>query len=847
VKTTRFPHRLLIFLLSLLSSPFFAALYGALVLLFHCFLLFLNHIILPTSPLSFISGRYQNFPLHLQHALLYLYCCLSPTAYSPSNTRPDTLSQPPNSTMASTANQQQPFPAVPPSMSAGDHEMRDYYAPQDAPRPTLHQTPYLKPYLGLRARLSQIWINKWTILLLLVLIRLLFAIASTDSSLVSARREALSACTAIEKVGSTMASMPHHMAKGVNELTASGVEKGVNGLMTMLEMSVTAIEEIVLFVIHMMTSTYLCLITLAVRGSMQAAVEIGQEISKGLNETIEAVTGDMGEAVKDVTDAMNAVAEKLNSFIGGGKLPSINLDEEITKLKALEAPPELNEGLQKLNSSIPDFKDVQQFVDDVIRTPFEEVKKLIIGMNNFTFDRDLFPVPQKEQLNFCSEGNSINNFFDDLIEMCYKARKVALAVLIVMAALAIIPMAIMERRRYRKMQERAALFEQGHEPMDVVYVASRTTSGGLGLWLGRRFGSSRRQAVMRWAWAYATTLPMLFLISLGIAGLFSCFCQWLLLRQIQAKTPELTNQVAGFAEKVVTSLNNASMSWSGGVNGAMTKFDTEINVEILGWVNTTTEAVNGTLNAFVEKMSDTLSDVFGDTILKDAISEVLNCLIGLKIAGVQKGLTWVHDHAHVQFPSVKNDTLSLKALAEKSDSDSAAELFSDPNSKSKEEVSEAVDHVIEKLISGIRTEALISLALLLIWLAIAVTGFIYASTHMVRRDAAAGSPYVIDPTTDEGAAKEAPITPPPYEYPVNKAAPYTLQPRPFQTYGPNDNDLSEEKVGQVDARTVTGTVRPGHARASSHAQVADPSPCDEKHNPFAEPYRPRKENPFHDQ
>jgi hypothetical protein len=731
-------------------------------------------------------------------------------------------------------------------MSAGDHEMRDYYAPQDAPRPTLNQTPYLKPYLGLRARLSQIWINKWTILLLLVLVRLLFSIASTDASLVSARREALSACTAIEKVGSTMASMPHHMAKGVNELTASGVEKGVSGLMTMLEMSVTAVEEIVLFVIGMLTNTYLCLITLAVAGSMHAAVEIGNEITKHLNETIDEVTGDIGDAVSSVTDGINKLMDTVN-FFNNGKTPEINLDKQIEKLKSLEAPPQIQEGLNKLNQSIPDFKDVQEFTEKIIRTPFEEIKTLISGMNNFTFDRDLFPVPQKEQLNFCSEGNSINDFFDDLIVMCYTARKVALGVLIVMAVLAIIPMAIMEKRRYRKMEERAALFHHGHEPMDVVYVASRPTSGGIGLWLGRRFGSARRQAVMRWAWAYATSVPMIFLISLAVAGLFSCFCQWLLLRQIQAKTPELTNQVAGFAEKVVTSLNNASMSWSGGVNGAMSKFDSEINGEIFGWVNTTTEAVNSTLNGFVDQMHDKLQDVFGDSILKDAIQDVLNCLIGLKIAGVQKGLTWVHDHAHVQFPGVKNDTLSLKALAEKSDSDSAAELFSDPNGKAKEEVSEAINHVIEKLMSGIRTEALISTVILLIWLAIAVSGLIYASTHMARRDAAEGSPYVIDPAVDnENSAKEYPTTPPPYEYPVNKAAPYTLQPRPFQTYEPNDNDPATEKVGQVDARTVTPIVRPVHNRTSSHVQLAEPSPLDEKHDPFADNNRPRKENPFRD-
>ncbi|OSS50413.1 hypothetical protein B5807_05183 [Epicoccum nigrum] len=733
--------------------------------------------------------------------------------------------------MASSANQQQSFPAVPPSMSAGDHEMRDYYAPQTATRPPMNQTPNFKPYLGLRARLSQIWINRWTILLLLVLVRLLIAIASTNSSLASARREALSACTQVEKIGSSMASMPHYMAKGVNEMTASGVEKAVSGLMSMLEMSVTGVEEIILFVIHMMTQTYLCLITLAVSGSLHAAVEIGTEMSKALNQTIDEVTDDMGNAVKKVSDGINSVLDKINFNLPGFDKPEINLDSQIAKLKGLEVPPELEKGLQELNSSIPTFEQVQNFTDSIIRLPFEEVKKLIRGTNNFTFDRDLLPIPQKEALNFCSEGNSINDFFDDLIVMAYDARKIALGVLIVLAILVCVPMAWMEVRRYRRMQERAALFEEGHEGMDVVYLASRPTSSGLGLWIGRRFGSARRQAIARWAWAYATSVPMLFLLALGIAGLFACFCQYLLLKAIQDKTPELTNQVADFAGKVVASLNNASMSWSEGVNGAVAKLDDEINNDILGWVNTSTTAVNETLNTFVDQMSTTLNTTFGGTILYDPIKEVLNCLIGLKIASFQNGLTWVHDHAHVSFPGVSNDTFSLGATAQVSDSGSAAELMSDPNGKAADEITEAVNHVIEKLMSAIQTEAFISGALVLIWLFIAIGGLVYASTHLFRRDAESGTDYHVDPSMQPSKAPvNAESAPPQYvanDYQVNKSAPYTITPRPFQTI-----EADAEKIGQVGARAVNDSARPGHVRMSSHGTLAQPSPLDEKSNPF---------------
>jgi cell division protein FtsL len=641
-----------------------------------------------------------------------------------------------------------------------------------------------------------------------------------------------------------MASMPHYMSKGVNEMTASGFEKAVSGLMTMLEMSVTGVEEIILFVIHMMTSTYLCLITLAVSGSLHAAVEIGEAVNKQLNETITSVTEEMGDAVKSVSDGIASIVDKINFNIPGFDPPTINLDEQINKLKSLEMPPGLTENLQKLNASIPTFEEVQNFTDNIIRLPFEEVKELIRGMNTFEFDRSVLPVPQKEVLTFCSDGNSINSFFDDLIELAYNARKIALGVLIVAAILVCVPMAWMEMRRYRKMQERAALFAEGHDGMDVIYLASRPTSSGIGLWFGRRFGSSRRQAVMRWAWAYATSIPMMFLISLGIAGLFACFCQYLLLKAIEDKTPELTDQVADFAGKVVESLNNASMSWSKSVNGAVGGMDSKISEDISSWVNTSTTAVNDTLNAFVDQMSTTLNDTFGGTVLHDPIKEVLNCLIGLKIAGFQSGLTWVKENAHVQFPGVANDTLSIGALAEQADSDSASQLLADPSGKAKDEITEAVERVIDKLMSGIQTEALISTALIIIWLVIAIGGLVYASTQLFRRDdlELGRNPYVVNPALDHEPKPSAdyPTTAPPRyvpnDYNVNKAAPYTLAPRPFSTFEHDDNIApATEKVGQVGARAVTDSARPGHLRTSSHGQLADPSPADDRAGPFSDP------------
>ena len=47
--------------------------------------------------------------------------------------------------------------------------------------------------------------------------------------------------------------MPYYIAQGVNKLTASSVKKGANGLLLIINLSVTAIENIVLFVINIIT------------------------------------------------------------------------------------------------------------------------------------------------------------------------------------------------------------------------------------------------------------------------------------------------------------------------------------------------------------------------------------------------------------------------------------------------------------------------------------------------------------------------------------------------------------------------------------------------------------------
>ncbi|KAF6230411.1 hypothetical protein HO133_004753 [Letharia lupina] len=731
------------------------------------------------------------------------------------------------------------FPAVPPSLSAGDHGMQDHYAAQDTQRSTPHTVSNITPYLGLRARLSQVWINRWTILLLLVLVRLLIAIAGLHNDLGSAKTEAMSACTGVESIGSAMASMPHYLAAGVNDLAGTGIEKAVDGLMSMLLLTVTGIEEIVVFVINMMTSTYMCLITLVVAGSLHVALQVAEDVSNFLNSTLKDIGNDLSSDIGSFQNDLNKFTHGVSGSLaklGISTPPTLNVTGSLDKLNNLQLPATLDEGLTKLNNSIPTFQDVQNFTDNLIRLPFDDLKTVLNGSLHFTFDRSLLPVPQKEQLTFCSGNNGISDFFGDLVDIVNLVRRIFIAVLIILAILVCVPMAYQEIRRWNTMKKRSELVaDKSIDPLDVMYIASRPYTASAGIKAATPFGSTKKQILTRWVIAYATSPPALLVLALGITGLLSCLCQYALLKAVMREVPALANEVGQFAGLVVDKLENASEAWANGTNDAIMGVNNDINHKVFGWVNVTTGAINNTLNMFVSDTIGVLNKTFGGTVLYGPVTGIFECLVGLKVAGVQKGLDWVSDNANVNFPTIPNNTFSLGAAASTADpsSSNASESFlASPGSQTTNDIEGAVLKVTNHLANGIRTEALISTSVLLIWVINLLLGIVRALYLGFRRErgrAVGGPSYAGDiPMEEQPRGRDystaGPTEPAPaYEPPSSNTAGRT---RPFQSFGvpmgqsaptsrgedpTNEEQWQDEKLGFAGLREpARASLSPGH-------------------------------------
>lgn len=728
----------------------------------------------------------------------------------------------------------------PGSLEIHDVALRDFdektYTPQTG-LPTTREpiAPQMgpTPYLGLRARLSQVWLNRWTVLLLLILVRVMLRLGDLNVELADAKVKALSACTKVEDIGSTMASMPHYLSVGVNDLIKDGVNKAVAGMVDILMMILTGVEELILFVINMYVGMYACLISAFIHGSLDVAVAVVEDADKwfnsnigniandlqnavnGVNSAIEtlygdysAATSDIGKGVSDVTsfaggilgnlkvrategldaisiatvtdgaavshvtpaaivghrEVTSAVTESIprvtevaietimsaaatvtaspsHTLAARGGAPTLDLTSFLNNLKNLHVNDTQFVGdLVSLNTTIPTFAQAENMTREAISIPFDFVKKALNdSYAGWTFDDSTLPVADKQSLSFCSGNSMLEDFFTELFTILIKAKYVAIALLVLLAVLSCIFWAMMDVRRWNKEKRRAREFSRrAYDGMDIVYIASRPFTAWIGIKLSSRF-KGRPQVLVRWAVAYATSLPALFILSLALAGLFSCACQAIILWALQKEAPALAAEVAHFADDVISTLEDVSVKWANDANNHTLHTQNIINNDVLNLVQNATSAVNNTLNTVENAINGVLTAAFNGTVLYNTIMDVVYCLVESKIDEVEKGLTWVHDNAHVTLPLLPNDTFSQGAAASIGNDTGLTSFLASPSTVTTDDIDSAVDYVLNALHNGLVQEFLISIALLLIYVIVVLGGVLYAALHAATPDRSGGN------------------------------------------------------------------------------------------------------------
>lgn len=577
--------------------------------------------------------------------------------------------------------------------------------------------------------------NRWTILLLLVLARLLISLDSLNTSIVAAKTKAVSACAKVEDVGSSMASMPHYLSAGVNRMAADGITKAVQGLVEVLLMILTGVQQLIVFFIELEVGLVLCFSTAIARAVLQVGEFAIQGATDALNSVLETTTGGLESAVS----ALSTALDNIIPLAIHDKIPAIDdLEDNLQKLDDVRIDTTtVLEDLEGLEKKI-NYDNVKNVAKEAIAVPFDMVTRLLNeSYGTWEFDQSVLPVPQRTSLSFCSDS-TLEDFFEALFRVSAKAKVIGIASLIVMAVALCGLMAWWESKRFKRQRDQSKT-TINYAPMDIIYVASRPCTARTGVWISERLtGDRRRQFLVRWVIAYATTYTALFVLALSAAGAFSCLCQWIVIQAIQRQSPGLAGTVGDFAGHVMTSLEQASTRWANDSNSIILGLQDDINDNMFGHVRTATHAANDTINKFDIAMHEGVSKAFGGVPpLEQFVNDILGCLIDNKLESVQEALTWVNEKARVTFPMFPADVFSVDADDSISGDPNSAMFLPTPVSSATDEVADATNSVAEMLWSSLAQELVISIVLFLIYVAYVFFAVAQAAIRM-----AMGTRYV---------------------------------------------------------------------------------------------------------
>ncbi|KTW31571.1 hypothetical protein T552_00209 [Pneumocystis carinii B80] len=600
------------------------------------------------------------------------------------------------------------------------------------------------PYLLLPARLSLVWVNKWTIILAILFVRLLFFLISFKKDMANVEERMHDAYTIIEYTSNSLALMPRSMAIGTNKVIALGIESSVRALNKTLMLIILGVQHIILFFIEMIIHTWTCLLELSIQGGIKIIADVVEKISKFVNNVLKSIEKDVLAGIREINKGISSILnsiQKTARVLGKNiKIPtlSIPIDEKISNFSI---PNNYDDELRRLGDRIS-LEPLKDAVMLSIAAPFYELRQLINNtLSNYSFDSSLLPVPSVDGLSTYSNNEDINKALKKFSNDIYTSIHTILLVLIILSILAIVPFAIKEWWNWKRLQSKASMvwsifsITKTFDPTEFIITVAHPWITLIGLKFSSLSRNQRRKVLIRWFTSYIFHPSSLFVLFLGILGLISCGLQMILLSIMKKSLYNLPKE--NVPVDVSEKLQAASLKWSKDVNNVLNETATDLNKHIFGWVYTGTRSINNTLNVFMDTTTNSFKKIFGGTILYQPILGVLDCMLFIKLRGIEKGLTWIHQNAYISPPFIPNNILISSVENSTTHKD-----FVTASGNLNQKFYSILNTLIASYEKSIFFETKISFLLVSAWIVIFILGFlriIFARKPAVR--GLGGGPY----------------------------------------------------------------------------------------------------------
>ncbi|CDO92742.1 unnamed protein product [Kluyveromyces dobzhanskii CBS 2104] len=582
----------------------------------------------------------------------------------------------------------------------------------------------------------------------------------------------LNNCSTIDYYYSKFAnSSPHYMGLMGNFLIQKSMEQSVSLSLKSVSLLVSVSENVIDFMIDLWLGTWVCLVVSAIDGSVDVATNATESIIDLVNGTVRSVADEIDDGLSGLTTVVNkvlSVASSVKDFLNGNDDGS-DIEDQVKKvnltingLRSLSIPSSIDDKLVKLSADTPDFDTVKNKTKQAIAVPFNIIRNEIktINASKLVGDPRYLEVPpvNTSSAQICSDNKPEIEEVFVTIQKVFASCTIAILIISIFAALFLMMYkAWAEWRQWKRLElfrdqcrHQSAMLrnpfddpsgEKAAENIDALetyHLVFNRYQSGFGRWLSRRSSSDlHTQRNVQWLVSYMTSSTSLTLLALGICGIILCCVQFAIIAFVREKIngKETENIMTKMSTAMSDSFSQDITTWSKSTNLYINDTETQINKQVFGWIQNTTDTVNGTVTDLLNDIDSTISKAFNGTILYNPMDTVMQCVIGNKLEAISKGLTWVHNTAQVNIPRVNGTEIYQQLQGQQSISSNGTSNVTQTSSSSSiaSEIKESIIKAANKILSQYKYTVVTELIVSCVFLALYLLQFVTAGLFLTVR------------------------------------------------------------------------------------------------------------------
>ena len=261
----------------------------------------------------------------------------------------------------------------------------------------------LKPYLRFFDNLSQLYINQYTLGIVLIATKLYLFTSSVENRLEGIEKTYTGTKTCLY-LDYLLYESPKQISLAANYLIKKGLADSLKVFFTIMSETLVICSSIIYFILDIWLGTYACLFTVAAEVTVDVATNATEAVISVSNKTMHAVAKDLdiglnglSEGVDDLIKIYDKVEDKIKQIFTSStskdqtnisnKVKHLNLT--ISSLNNFYINPSINSKLKKLSGEVPDFSTLKNKTKHWIETPFEKIASELKNQNYYELTEPL--------------------------------------------------------------------------------------------------------------------------------------------------------------------------------------------------------------------------------------------------------------------------------------------------------------------------------------------------------------------------------------------------------------------------------------------------------------------------